>query len=442
MRRSWLPRALVVAVAAAALLGANGLPALSSPSAGPSVPAAASPSPFPSPPAPAPERVPGELPPLEQPFLVADRVLRRTLAYGPGGLEQSIDVYTPAHGPLTPRPAVLLVHGGGWRIGDSTEWAAEAIELVQTRGWTAVSVNYRLAPGAAWPAQLEDAAAALELVRSRAGELGIDPDRIGAIGDSAGGHLAALLGEPAPGRPALRAVVTWSGINDLPGLTLQPSAGGCAPQTACSLSHLAQRVVSELVGCAPAACPDTYRSASPAAQVTPEHAATLALSSEGEQIDPRQAWVMDAALARNRVPSRVHVLPGSLHARGYQSLAWPRSLRFLAATLTPELAPEYPRPAVGVTLDLPTRSSVTAGSSVRLRGVVRPRQLGSSVSLQVRRGDGTWRTARVAPLRKGTADTWYEVTWRPTTRGTTVWRAVWRGSGAVAATSPRTVVVR
>lgn len=394
-------------------------------------------------PAPAPARVAGEAPPLEQPFLVADGVVRRTVAYGPAGLEQTVDVYTPARGPLAPRPTVLLVHGGGWQIGDSTEWAAEAVELVRSRGWTAVALNYRLAPSWPWPAQLRDAQAALALLRARGGELGVDLDRIGAIGDSAGGHLAALLGEPGPGRPALRSVVTWSGVNDLAGLVQQPSAGGCpSPDNSCPLSGLAAKVVQDLMACTPVRCPDEYALASPAALVTPGHAATLALSSEGEQIDPRQAWVMDAALSRNRVPSRVHVLPGSLHARGFQAAAWGASLRFLAATLTPESAPEYPRPAVRVTLDLPARTTAVVGQPVRLKGVVRPRQAGSTVALQVRRGDGTWRTVRLAPLQRGAADTYYDLTWRPVSRGTTVWRAVWRGGGTVTSTTPRAVVVR
>lgn len=394
-------------------------------------------------PQPAPDRTPGVLPPLEQPFLVADGVVRRTLAFGPEGLEQSLDVFTPDMEPLVPRPTVLLIHGGGWQIGDSTEWAGEAVELVQTRGWTAVSLNYRLAPGATWPAQLRDAEAALALLRQRSAELGVDVDRMGAIGDSAGGHLAALLGQPAPGRAPLRSVVTWSGVNDLAAVTAQPSSGGCAPGSAgCTYRGLAAKIVDDLMACTPARCPDEYSLASPAAAVTPGHAATLALSSEGEQIDPRQAWVMDAALHRNRVPSRVHVLPGALHARGYQDLAWPRSLHFLAATLTPETAPEYPRPSVRVTLDLPFRLETRVGSAVRLKGVVRPRQAGSSVSLQVRQPDGSWRTARLAPLRKGLYDTYFDLTWTPRTRGTTVWRAVWRGGGAEAATAPRAVVVR
>ena len=56
--------------------------------------------------------------------------------------------------------------------------------------------------------------------------------------------------------------------------------------------------------------------------------------------------------------------------------------------------------------------------------------------------DGGWRTVRSAPLVAGAADTYYDLSWTPRGRGTTVWRTVWRGSGAVAATAPRVVVVR
>ena len=424
MRQAWWRRAVLLAALTAVAVGTGPVHVLAGT------------------PQPAPPRVPGVSPPLEEPLLVADDVVRRTLAYGPGGLQQTVDVYAPARGPRAPRPTVLLVHGGSWQIGDSTEWAAEAVELVQSQGWVAVGVNYRLAPDAPWPAQLEDATAALELLRSRATELGVDVDRIGALGDSAGGHLAALLGQPAPGFTPLRSVVTWSGLNDLASLTQQPSSGGCAEPDGCRLDGLAAEVVDDLLGCLPAVCPELYREASPAAGVTAGHAATLAVGSEGEQIDPRQAWVMDAALARNRVPSRVHVLPGPLHARGYQLTAWPASLRFLAATLTPETTPAYPRPRVQVELDLPERTVTRVGRTVRLDGQVQPRQAGSTVSLQVRQPDGSWRTARLVRLEAGPDGTTYDLGWTPRSRGTTVWRAVWRGSGAVAASPPRTVVVR
>lgn len=441
MRQRRLARSLAAAVAGLALVaGASG--------AGRSlaVVATASAAEAPSSAAqlePAPARTPGVAPPLEQRFLVADGVVRRTLAFGTGGLPQTLDVYGPVES-AGPRPTVLLVHGGSWQLGDSTEWVDEAVELVRSRGWTAVSLNYRLAPEHPWPAAYDDAVAALRLLHARADDLGVDPDRIGAVGDSAGAHLAALLAEPASDRPALRAVVTWSGLNDLTGVTRQPSSGGCqdAAERPCDYGGLAVKLVRDLMGCEPIACETAYRQASPAAIVTPGHAPTLSISSEGEQVDPRQAWVLDAALSRNGVASRVEVLAGSLHARGYQQQVWARTLRFLAAMLTPTEAAPYPRPAVVTTLDLPARSEAPVGRAVVLSGVVRPRQLGSSVTLEVRQGDGSWRAARHAPLQRGDTDTHYTTTWTPLGPGTVVWRATWRGGGGVHSTTPRAVVVR
>lgn len=355
---------------------------------------------------------------------VAPGVVRQTRRYGPYGEENTYDVYLPAGQPVRPRPTVLFVHGGSWEIGDKAEYAAEAVEVAQ-RGWTAVSVSYRRTPTAPWPAQLVDVRAALGSLQASARELGVDPYRTGALGDSAGGQLAALLGRPTPGLVPVRAVVTWSGLNDLPGLLQQRSAGGCAASP-CRLSGLARKAVVALMRCAPAACPRAWRAASPAAGLV-TGPATYAVDSETELVDPRQAWVMDAALARAHVASRVRVLPGSVHGRGYQRLVWADSLRFLAAALTPETAPAFPRPRVAVTL-----SGARSGAGVRLTGTVRPRALGSSVALQRCDARGRWHTARLVPLTAGRAGTGFLVR-VPLQRA--AWRVQWRGGGGLG-TSP------
>jgi acetyl esterase/lipase len=381
--------------------------------------------------------------PPEDWHAVSPGVVGRSVVYGPEGVRHTADVYAPVAAPERRRPTVLFVHGGGWRMGASTEWRDRAIELVRTRGWTAVTVNYRLTRDAAWPAQREDLRAAVATLHGRADELGIDPERTGALGDSAGGHLAALLGQTqGPLAPPVRAVVTWSGINDLAGLTEQRSAGGCPAGVDCRYRGLARTVVEELLGCTPAACPQTYRDASPASAVTARWPATLAFGSEQEQVDPRQAWVMDAALTRHGVASRVQILPGRFHARGYESVAWPDTVRFLAASLEPETSPPYPEAAVQVELDLPERSTVRARTEVALTGRVVPRQPGSSVQLQVLGGNGVWRTVRTPALEAGVGGTTYAASWTPARAGQVTWRAVWRGSGTVTTSEPRTVVAR
>lgn len=123
------------------------------------------------------------------------------------------------------RPAVVLVHGGGWREGSKGQLSRYALDLA-TAGYVTVEPSYRLSGEATFPAALTDVKAAIRSVRSRAGEFGVDPDRIGALGHSAGGHLAALSAvtgdDPAfepDGAPdassRLAAAVGVSGIYDL-----------------------------------------------------------------------------------------------------------------------------------------------------------------------------------------------------------------------------------
>ena len=90
-------------------------------------------------------------------------------------------------------PSVVCIHGGGWAKGNKAPWDAFCRTLAR-HGYTAVSVSYRLAPKYRFPAQLDDARAAVRWLRENADRLKVDPKRIGTIGDSAGGHLAMMLG--------------------------------------------------------------------------------------------------------------------------------------------------------------------------------------------------------------------------------------------------------
>jgi acetyl esterase/lipase len=90
-------------------------------------------------------------------------------------------------------PAVVCIHGGGWVEGDRERWQATCEKLAR-RGFVAVTVQYRFAPAHPFPAALEDVQAAVRWLKANAERLKIDPDRIGTVGDSAGGHLAQCLG--------------------------------------------------------------------------------------------------------------------------------------------------------------------------------------------------------------------------------------------------------
>ena len=93
-----------------------------------------------------------------------------------------------------PRPGIVWIQGGGWRnkAGEGKVLWRHAAHLAAL-GYPGANLTYRLAPGHRFPAQLDDVRAGVRWVRRHAAELGIDPQRLGAAGESAGGHLAALL---------------------------------------------------------------------------------------------------------------------------------------------------------------------------------------------------------------------------------------------------------
>jgi acetyl esterase/lipase len=109
--------------------------------------------------------------------------------------KQQVDVYLPkTRKSDKPLPCVVFIHGGGWVNGDRKGYAAQAGGLAASGNYAAVSVGYRLSGEVKWPAQIHDCKAAIRYVRAHAKEWGIAPERIGATGASAGGHLVTLLG--------------------------------------------------------------------------------------------------------------------------------------------------------------------------------------------------------------------------------------------------------
>jgi len=102
-----------------------------------------------------------------------------------------LDAYIPIKGDNN--PAVLVLFGGGWRNGNRKQLKNYAIELAN-RGFACFAIDYRLAPKHKFPAQIEDCRSAVKWIRKHATKYRLDPNRLGVIGYSAGGHLATLLG--------------------------------------------------------------------------------------------------------------------------------------------------------------------------------------------------------------------------------------------------------
>jgi len=109
-----------------------------------------------------------------------------------------------------PAPAVLLLHGGGWENGNRR--VMYPLPSVLTRiGFTCFCVDYRLVPRNPWPAQQEDVRTAMRFIRNNAKAYNIDPNRIAAVGVSAGGQLAMELGT---GPDKANAVGSVAGVAD------------------------------------------------------------------------------------------------------------------------------------------------------------------------------------------------------------------------------------
>ncbi len=115
----------------------------------------------------------------------------KDLSYGPHGERNLLDLYLPDQS-NSPVPLVVLIHGGGWRKGNKSSYEGAAKSLVE-EGFAAASINYRFWPEWVFPAAVEDAYKAVQWLVSKAADFGLDPERIGLMGGSAGAHLSSFL---------------------------------------------------------------------------------------------------------------------------------------------------------------------------------------------------------------------------------------------------------
>jgi acetyl esterase/lipase len=126
------------------------------------------------------------------PPIPAGAKLLRDIPYvtGPGDHDrQKLDIITLAT--EKPAPLIVWVHGGGWITGSKN--ILRVVNFTR-EGYAVAAINYRLSLHAPFPAQIEDCKSAIRFLRAHAKKYDIDPDRIGVWGESAGGHLVALLG--------------------------------------------------------------------------------------------------------------------------------------------------------------------------------------------------------------------------------------------------------
>jgi acetyl esterase/lipase len=149
-------------------------------------------------------------------------------------------------------PGVIQVYGGAWRTG-SPDHDEKFSRYLASRGYVVVSIDYRHAPQHHFPAQLEDVKMAIEYVRSHASQWEIDPDRLGIIGRSAGGHLATLAAYQPDAQP-LQVVVSYYAPVDL-------TVGYADPPVPDPIDS--RQVMRDFLGGTPTDLPELYKQASP-----------------------------------------------------------------------------------------------------------------------------------------------------------------------------------
>ncbi|MDQ0675203.1 MULTISPECIES: alpha/beta hydrolase [Micrococcaceae] len=195
-----------------------------------------------------------------------------------------LDLYLPAEAPAGAGfPAVVHFHGGGWRTGKRSSLGPAVdglglspIEQLVNAGFIVASADYRLSTAATFPVQLLDAKAAVRWLRAHAAEYNVDPERIYAWGDSAGGHLASLVGLTA-GAEEFQAEAAGHGPDDAvaavaawyPPTDLNRMGGQARPDAVARADDPGSREAL-LIGAQPADAPDEAAAASP---ITYAHAA-------------------------------------------------------------------------------------------------------------------------------------------------------------------------
>ena len=255
-----------------------------------------------------------EPPSLPEPVLVDGVATWHAVEYAtvPGYRPLLLDLHRPEEAPSA--ALIVFLHGGGWRGGSRAafgpayaDWSPSPFLQLAAHGFAVASLDYRLSGEARFPAPLEDVAAGLGWLRAHADHLGIDDTRISLWGESAGGHLAALLGLADAD---VRAVVDWYGPADLTTVAADAAAGGRSavdPGAPDSREAL-------MLGTAPSSDPERAQAASPVEYVHAAAPPFLLLHGTADRLVPtRQSERLAVALEDVGASVALELLEGADH---------------------------------------------------------------------------------------------------------------------------------
>jgi acetyl esterase/lipase len=267
---------------------------------------------------------------------MSDVRIREGVVFGTGGgRDLRCDVYSPAdaRGEL---PGLILLHPGGWREGNRGMMRETAMRIAP-EGYVCIAGEYRLTPEAPWPAQIEDVKAAIRWAHAQSADLGIDPGRIGAVGRSAGGHLALLAAGTA-------AYPEFAGSGGNQGASEELAAVvAIFPPTVLTIGDEVVRgghPAHVLMG--DRAQADAARMASPLTHVAGLPPTFLIHGTADQLVPPAASEVLFEALVQAGIPAELHMYAEQPHAFAgkpeFIDLVCAESVHFLRRYLTPEAA--------------------------------------------------------------------------------------------------------
>jgi acetyl esterase/lipase len=262
------------------------------------------------------------------------------------GTNLSGDLYLPKG--LDKPPVVIAAHGGGWQAGSRAAYKYWGPFLARN-GFAVFSIDYRLGKAGTYPGSVYDLKAAIQFVRAKAVDLGLDPERIGLMGDSAGAHLAALIAlapdqftgeyrdDPNSAVSAeVKAVVGFYGAYDM-----------LAQWQHDQIARPRDQIAEKYLGASPTQNRRIYFDASPMSYATIDRNRSRFLLIHGtadDIVDPAtQSQAFQNALNQAGIYVRRFVIPGAGHfwavdpfegeIGGYGAIAAPTILRFLEGAL-------------------------------------------------------------------------------------------------------------
>lgn len=246
------------------------------------------------------------------------RVVKNLVYAKPAGKDLLLDLYLPESG-ARPLPVVVWIYGGAWRAGSKDDGQARGTLWLTQHGYAVAAFNYRLSQEAKFPAQIQDAKAAVRWLRRHAGEYGLDGQRMAAWGASAGAHLAALLGVSAGVEELegpehdpqvstrVQAVIDFFGPTDFVQMDAHALPGGMKHDPA-------ESPESQLIGGPIQENREKVARANPVTYVSADDAPFLILHGERDPLVPvHQSELLFEALRKAGVPVTFHKIAGAGH---------------------------------------------------------------------------------------------------------------------------------